>query len=89
MTATQSGLTDMTDLGTALLIVEFEDDSYEPISAISTLREARELAADDLRRRMGRLDAGQEPACPVVYKVWTRTSTGSYAVASELMGVVD
>ncbi len=40
-----------TDLGLALLIVEDEDGRYEPVANVATINEAKELAADDFRRR--------------------------------------
>jgi hypothetical protein len=32
-----------------------------------TIREAREIAAGDMRRRMYRLDQGSDPMCPARY----------------------
>jgi hypothetical protein len=42
-----------TDLGIGLLIAESEDGAYEPVAPVSTIREAREMASNDLRGRMG------------------------------------
>ncbi len=75
-------LTDQTDLGIAVLIAEYQA-AYEPISPVSTIAEAREIAQQDLRHRMRRLEAGEELSCPAIYRVWARGLGGCYAVAAE------
>ena len=39
-------------LGSATLIAEFGDNTYQPIGAIATINEARELVEDDMRVRI-------------------------------------
>ena len=75
-------LTDETELSGAMLIAEAETGSYLPVSAAATIAEARELAQHDLCLRMRQLEAGGQPFCPAVYKVWAR-GLGGYAVAAE------
>jgi hypothetical protein len=72
-----------TDLGSALLIVEFEG-GYAPIGVVSTLAEAREVAQDDLSRRVASLNKGADCPCPAAYKLWSRSNDGSYTVAFEI-----
>jgi len=74
-------LTDQPDLGIAMLIAEYQA-AYEPLGPVSTIAEAREIAQQDLRDRMRRLEAGEEPACPAIYRVWARGLGGCYAVAA-------
>src|SRR5687768_17632024 len=76
------GLTDETELGSAMLIAEADAGSYLPLSPVATIAEARELARHDLRHRLRQLEGGGEPFCPSVYKVWARGLDG-YAVAAE------
>ena len=75
-------LTDETELGLAMLIVEFETGDYLPLSPAATIAEARELAQHDLRQRRRQLEGGGDPLCPAVYKVWAR-GLQRYAVAAE------
>jgi hypothetical protein len=77
-------LTDTTELGLAMLILESEDGSYEPLAVVSSISEAREMAADDLRRRMGDLERGKEPMCPAIYKVWAQGVDGGYRIAATI-----
>ena len=72
------------DLGMALLIAETVDSHYEPIGPVATINEAREIAADDMRGRMRRLEKGGAPACPESYKIWSRDDQGQYAVICQL-----
>ena len=65
-------ITEETDLGIAVLIAESEDGGYEPVGPVSTVVEAREIAASDLRVRMKAQERGQETFCPDVYAVWAR-----------------
>ncbi len=76
-------LTDETELGTAMLIAEDDDGGYLPISTVSTIGEAREIAQDDFLRRIDELERGGEPFCPAAYKVWARGLDGVLAVAAE------
>jgi hypothetical protein len=75
-------LTDETNLGIAMLIVEDHAGDYLPLGLFSTIGEAREIARRDLRYRMKELDLGGEPICPAIYKVWARGVAG-FAVAAE------
>ena len=71
-------LTQDTDLGNAMLIVEDEEGHYEPVSLAMTIGEGKELAQDDLRARMGRLEGDEDPGlCPYSYKLWARGLDGS------------
>jgi hypothetical protein len=74
-----------TDLGLALLIVEDEQGHYEPVANVSTINEAKELAAQDSRRRRERLERDEDPGlCPHSYKLWARGSDGEFRVACEI-----
>jgi hypothetical protein len=75
-------LTEETNLGIAMLIAEDDAGNYFPIGPVSTIREANEIAREDLRRRMHDLDCGGEPCCPAIYKVWAHGVDG-YVVAAE------
>jgi hypothetical protein len=77
-------LTDETDLGQAMLIAESEDGDYEPIAIVSTIREARELARDDFRNRMKRVERDDTPPCPYTYKVWARGIDGEHRIACQI-----
>jgi hypothetical protein len=77
-------LKDDTDLGIAMLIAETEDGDYEPVGTVATINEAREIARDDMARRMRRLEGGSEPTCPATYKVWARDYQGEYAIACQI-----
>ncbi len=74
-----------TDLGLALLIVEDEQGHYEPVGNVSTVNEAKHIAADDLRRRRERLECDEDPGlCPRAYKLWARGIDGGFRVACEI-----
>ena len=74
-----------TDLGLALLIVEDEEGHYEPVANATTINEAKELAADDLRRRRERLERDEDPGlCAYSYKLWARGTDGEFRVACEI-----
>ncbi|MGA7413937.1 MAG: hypothetical protein WBW33_25900 [Bryobacteraceae bacterium] len=74
-----------TDLGLALLIVEDEQGHYEPVANVSTINEAKELAADDLRCRRERLERDEDPGlCPYAYRLWARGTDGEFRVACEI-----
>ncbi|MGA7410352.1 MAG: hypothetical protein WBW33_07690 [Bryobacteraceae bacterium] len=74
-----------TELGLALLIAENEEGHYEPVAHVSTINEAKELAADDLRRRRERLERDEDPRlCPCTYKLWAHGIEGDFRVACEI-----
>jgi hypothetical protein len=66
-----------------MLIAEF-GDSYQPIGAVATINEAREIAEDDMRVRMRELATGPTPDCPESYVVWARGIDGVYRVAERI-----
>ena len=72
-----------TPLGLAMLIAEDEEGHYEPVAVTSTINEARELAASDMRGRRRRLLDAQRrpPLCPYEYKVWAQGIDGDYRIA--------
>jgi hypothetical protein len=76
---------DDTNLGLAMLIAEFGDGNYQPIAAVVSINEAREIAASNVRARMKELERGGEPACPERYVVWTQGTDGSYRQVQEIM----
>lgn len=79
-------LTDMTNLGLAMLIAESEDGHYAPVGVVASIGEAREIAASDLKSRMRRLERDQDPGlCPYSYKVWANGTDGDYRIAIELL----
>jgi hypothetical protein len=73
-----------TELSGAFLVVEFLDSGYQPLGGVISIAEAREIAQDDLRRRMRDLEAGGDPPCPEQYVVWARGIDGAYHVAARL-----
>ena len=77
-------ITEATDLGIGMLIAESEDGAYQPVGAVSTIREGREIAASDMRRRMHRLDQSSDPMCPARYLVWAQGDGGEYATVAEI-----
>jgi hypothetical protein len=77
-------LTETTNLGLAILIVESADGTYQPISPVSSIQEAREIASRDLMSRIADLENGCEPLCPVRYVVWARGNKGEYLPALEI-----
>src|SRR5689334_49158 len=55
-----------TELGLAMLIAEDEEGHTQPIACASTIAEAAELAYDDFRNRMRRLEANEDAGiCPL------------------------
>ena len=76
---------DDADLGIAMLIAEFGAGNYQPVAAVSSINEAREIAASDQRARMKDLERGGEPACPERYIVWAQGPDGSYRQVKEIM----
>jgi hypothetical protein len=77
-------ITETTDLGIGFLIAESEDGAYQPVAAVSTVSEGREIATSDMRRRMYRLDQGSDPMCPARYLVWAQGDGGEYATVAEI-----
>jgi hypothetical protein len=77
-------ISETADLGIGLLIAESEDGVYQPIGPVGSMREARQIAANDMRRRMHRLDQGSDPLCPARYVVWAQGSRGEYAAVAEI-----
>ena len=76
---------DDANLGIAMLIAEFGEGNYQPVAAVVSINEAREIAAGDMRARTKRLERGGEPACPERYVVWAQGSDGSYRQVKEIM----
>jgi hypothetical protein len=64
----------------AILVAEGEGGGYEPIGIVSTVREARQIADEDLEIRMEDITKGAEPMYPAHYAVWTRSDRGAYRV---------
>jgi len=64
---------DDANLGIAMLIAAFGEGNYP---AVSSIREAREIAGSDMRGRMKQPERGGEPACPERYVVWAQGSDG-------------
>ena len=60
------------------------DGKYQPIAAVATINEAREIAADDMRVRSEELEAGETPPCPATYVVWARGIGGIYCRAAQI-----
>jgi hypothetical protein len=77
-------ITETTDLGIGFLVAESEDGAYQPVAAVSTIGEGREIASSDMRRRMYRLDQGSDPMCPARYLVWAQGDGGEYATVAEI-----
>jgi hypothetical protein len=73
-----------TDLGIGMLIAESEDGAYEPVTPVSTIREARDTASCDLRGRKASLENGGEPLCPARYRVWARNDRGEFTSVAEI-----
>jgi hypothetical protein len=76
---------DDANLGLAMLIAEFGEGNYQPVAAVSSINEAREIAASNVRGRAKELERGGEPACPERYVVWAQGPDGSYRQVKEIM----
>ena len=76
---------DDTELGLAVLVAEFGENTYQPIGVVVSINEAREIAAGDMCGRMRDLEAGKTPACPEAYVVWAQGLDGDYRVARRIM----
>jgi hypothetical protein len=78
-------LEDDTDLGLALLIAEDDEGRYQQVANVSTINEAKELAAADLRCRRAHLERDEDPGlCPYAYKLWARGVDGQFRLACEI-----
>jgi hypothetical protein len=77
-------IAETTDLGIGMLIAESEDGAYQPVAAVSTIREAREMANSDMRARMHRMEKGDEPMYPARYLVWARGDRGEFTSVAEI-----
>jgi len=76
---------DDTELDSAMLIAEDEEGHYEPIGSVININEGREIAQDDLRRRLRLLERDADPGlCPYCYKIWARGIDG-VRVAAEIL----
>jgi hypothetical protein len=73
-----------TDLGFGLLIAEAEGSGYEPVTMVSTIRDAGQIVEQDLRNRMSELERGGEPMCPARYAVWKQGERGNYRIVSTI-----
>jgi hypothetical protein len=67
-----------------MLIAESEDGAYEPVAAVSAIREAREMADSDMRGRISRFERGEEPMYAARYRVWARSDRGDFATVAEI-----
>jgi hypothetical protein len=67
-----------------ILVAEPEDGAYQPVATVDTIREAREMAASDMRARMSRPEQGSDSLCPARYLVWARNAAGDYATVAEI-----
>ena len=73
---------DDTNLELAMLIVEDDAGNYEPLGVVVNIREAREIAEDDFRRRVRELERGGTPLAPALYRVFARGIDGGYHEAA-------
>ena len=64
-----------TELRMGILVAEYDGGAYEPIAVVSTINEAKEIAASNLRarERSGR-------TTKLIYKVWAEGMQGRYLV---------
>lgn len=66
---------------------ELELGGYEVIGVVGSAKEARELAAEDMRDREKKLEAGGDPGiCPFVYKMFVCRLDG-YSCKLEIQAV--
>ena len=68
-----------------MLIAEFGEGGYQPVAAVASINEAREISATDMRARILDVERGGEPACPERYVVWAQGTNGSYRQIKEIM----
>jgi hypothetical protein len=76
---------DDANLALAMLIAEFDGGSYQPVAAVASINEAREIAASDMQARTKELERGGDPACPERYIVWAQRADGGYRQVKEIM----
>ena len=69
-------IAETTDLGIAMLIAEFRSGEYVPISAVGSLREAREIA----QQHFSAMSHAKKPQ----YRVWARGWKGAYESVAEI-----
>jgi hypothetical protein len=74
-----------TELRMGMLVAESDTGGYEPVAAVINVREAREIAAYNFRRRMADLQNGREPMCPERYVLWSQGSEGEYRIVAEIL----
>jgi hypothetical protein len=68
-----------TDLGLAMLIAETEGGTYEPVAVVSSVSEAKEIAASDFARRIKEVGMGcEDVTCPARYAIWAQGLGGEY-----------
>jgi hypothetical protein len=67
----------------AVLIAEDADGHYEVIGAVSTVREAIEIAEGDCARRRAEIERGGVPMCPEIYRLFAQAPKAGYAVVWE------
>ncbi|HEY4085295.1 MAG TPA: hypothetical protein VGM43_05115 [Bryobacteraceae bacterium] len=87
MTATRGrprAIDENTSIGIGFLVAESQKGTYEPVAAVSSINEAREIAADDLRRRIRRMEQGGDPMCPAQYVAWAQGIEGIYVRVAEI-----
>ena len=70
-----------------MLIAESEDGQYEPVAVVANVGEARDRQ-HDMTSRMDRLEHGESPLCPYVYKVWARGIDGEHRIACEITDAI-
>ncbi len=75
-----------TELGIGMLIAESEDGAYEPVAPVSTIREARDMAREDLRGRMADLEEGGDHRC---VRPCTASGPGTTAENSPAVAEID
>jgi hypothetical protein len=66
----------------AILVGESEDRTYEAVTMVSTIREARELAAENFRNRVNDVSKGRDRMLPIRYVIWQRGMEGTYRVTN-------
>lgn len=76
---TPAALTDATNLGTALLIAEFEDGNYRPVALVGSIGDGREIAASHMRNAAAAMERGAEIACPGGFAIWSTGFDGAYS----------
>ena len=75
---------DDANLGIAMLIAEFGEGNYQPVAAVGSINEAREIAQSNLRAKTRRLERDEDPGlCPFAYKVWAQGPDGTYSPVKE------